>query len=103
MSELTDLIGADFAEISQDIPLTFTWQGADYVGSRSIIRKKNREIDPGFIVDFTLQVFALAAQFSTFPALGQQFTISGVNYRIVGINPDPSGNVLVYDLIDPTA
>jgi len=104
MSELSDLVAADFAEIQPDNACTFTWNGVDYDGVRGIISRNNQQRDPGFLVNNDLRVFVAVSEFdalTAYPALGNKFTIATIEYRVIQIDPDPTGGVIVYTLQDP--
>lgn len=104
MSELSDLIAADFATIqARDLPMVFVFNGTEYPALRGSIPKSDKQHDSGYTLDYDFQLFVLASVLpDPAPALGNKVTISGVIYRVVRSRPDPSGGVVVYDLASPS-
>jgi len=104
---LSDMAAADLRGLIADAPVTFTFDGADYIGTQSGISKRKPLEIGGFQDEPMLSiVINLADQygtptFSTQPDVGDKVSIGGITYRIDRTEIDEFAVALQMDLITP--
>jgi hypothetical protein len=92
----TDL-QADFAQMVEDGPVTFTYLGTDYQGLRSDIALTQTTTFPGMIRNYDFQLIVSESVLATVN-ISKPITIAGRRYKIVGVTPDPMTGVTTYDM-----
>jgi hypothetical protein len=90
----------DLAEIISDLPVTFTYSGADYTGMRSAVDTSKEMEDGGYLGKLDLVLVARTAVFTvTTPGVNSLITISGVVYRVATVLPDTFGKGIKFGLV----
>lgn len=79
---ITDEIAADLLELEDEIPTTFTWNGASYACVTGSTRR-TRNLEPGgFGLEAGLVIFVRASLFTTRPTSRERLTFENATWRI---------------------
>lgn len=81
-------ISNTFSNLLQQIPITVTFDGDDYTGTKTITSNDDIYLDEGFQEKYLFTVHLLQADFDTLPTMGDLVTISSVEYRVLSIETD---------------
>jgi hypothetical protein len=80
---------ADIAFAVSDLPRTFTWEGTDYSAVIDPINQQEQTDGMNYRDVISFMIVVQASLFSgDRPAVNDKVTISGVEYRISGIEED---------------
>ena len=93
---LLEQMEADIAGTETDLPLTFSFGGADYIGQRDQSRISNPMEGPGFLPGAEFNLSVRVSVFVTLPVVNDQITIAGVLYFVASIDISPDN--LLYTL-----
>ena len=92
------IMDADLGYQIADLATTVTIAGADYQGSRSMLRREDVLADEGLRDQYRFSVTVQASEFSTLPRSGDVLTIGGTVYRVLRTGADGQGLALRLDL-----
>lgn len=102
MSALTTQFDADVAAVETELPVTFTFNGKDYVGSKTQTVDSLEMEDAGFVqkYDFELEVRVLAFGSVTPPAKNGEIKIAPTSYRVEKVTPSQDGVMFTFHMVE---
>lgn len=105
----TDIFADDFDAIAGRGYVTLTWTPKGgvavpgIVGLMTTVDRKQRNIDPGWLAEFSAEIHIADSQFpSAQVQRGDQFSIGGTSYQVMSFRTEPSAAVLIFQLNSTT-
>ena len=82
------IISNTFNKLLEQLPVTVTYSGSTYTGTKTIVNADRFYYDEGLQDNYSFSVHLLQADFSSLPIVDELVIIDSVSYRIIDIEKD---------------
>ena len=77
------------------LPVTFTWNSANYSGTTNTPTFSETLIIGGFDYDVVWHLYVQKSTLPSIPLIGQSITIAGTIYKVLRVRPSPDSSQLI--------